>query len=266
MRTVDQEGHEVQSPDLELGHLEPGKVLVQHHEAVAGTDAVYEDQLVEQYDNGGKLYKHVCVSPAVPAQDAYDEYEDVMVYVPYTKEELEEIAQQKQEQQEAEEQARQEAQKAQEERTATKRMNLAVRTVSRMMMSTIDLSESTDASVASLSPLYPEWDENGHEYKKGTPFYYERDGETKYFRCSQDVTSSNVYKPGDTGTESLYYEIHVAKDGVLVWHDVLGEYNSYNTGDRVHYPDESGAVYESKVDGNAYNPDTVPDNWTKVSD
>ena len=46
MRTVDQEGHKVQSPDLELGHLEPGKVLVQHHDAVAGTDAVYEDQLV----------------------------------------------------------------------------------------------------------------------------------------------------------------------------------------------------------------------------
>lgn len=273
MRVVDQEGHEVQSPDLDLGRLEPGKVLVKHHEAVEAVPAVYEDQFVEEYENGGKLYKHVCVTPAVPGQAAWDEYEDVYVYVPYTEEELAEIEAQKQaeeERRQQEEQAAQEAkEKAEAEQTRVQSMNLAVKTMAMAVMPTIDFSEMSTSKTAHLFPFYSEWDPNGVSYKKGTPFTYTVDGVIRYFRASQDTVSTSVYKPGDPGTESIYYEFFVAPDGYEIYQPCKGEYNAYSQGDVVHYPDADSPLYESLVAGknsNAYDPDTVPANWKLVEE
>lgn len=34
-----------------------------------------------------------------------------------------------------------------------------------------------------------------------------------------------------------------------------------NIGDRVHYPDEDGAIYESLIDANVYSPEAYPQGW-----
>ena len=270
MRIVDQEGMELTNPDLSLGKLEPGKLLVEHHEAIEYVPPVYEDQLVEEYDNGGKLYNHVCVTPAVQGQDAWDEYEDVQVYVPYTEEELAEIEAQKQAEeearQEAEKAAQEAAEKAEAERMKTQRSNLAVRTMSLMMMPTIDFSTTSTSTVAHLSPYYDEWDSNGVTYKTGTPFTYTVDEDVRYFRASQETVSTTTYKPGDPGTESIYYEFFIAPDGYEIYQSCKGAYNAYNKGDVVHFPDADSPLYESQVDGNAYDPDTVPTNWKLVEE
>lgn len=272
MRTVTTDGTEVQSPDLELGFVEQGKLLVQHHDETPYVPAQYTEELVAEYDNGGKLYKTVETSPEIPYQPAWDEYEDVYFYYPYSEEQLANIEKQKQEelqaQQEEQERLEQEAKELeakQAEQAEQAKQERALRLMLTLVMPTLDTSALTDSKVAALSPYYEPWDEKSKSYKKGTPFYYvTSDGTTKYFRCSQDVVSTNVYKPGDPGTESLYYEIKIAADGIQVWQEVKGEYNAPDMGDLVHYPDENGEVYESLVNDNAYSPDVYPQNWKLV--
>lgn len=260
MRVVDQEGTEIQDPDLSAGYLKDDMVLIEHHEAVEAVEPVYENQLVAEYDNGGRLYKRVLVTPGTPGSEAWDEYESVLVYVPYTEEELREI----QDAADAEEAARAEATASS---MAAARMDMAMRTMASMSFSTLDLSEVSTSVVANMSPLYPEWDPNGVSYKKGSPFTYTVDGAVRYFRASQDTVSTSTYKPGDAGTESIYYEFFIAPDGYEVYQPCKGEYNAYSCGDVVHYPDADSPLYESLVAGsnsNAYDPSTVPANWKKL--
>lgn len=267
MRIVDQEGHEVVDPDLDLGHLDPGKLLIEHHDEIPYEPAEYENQLVAEYDNGGKLYKRVCVKPAVEHVAAWDEYEDVLVYVPYTPEELEEIERRKEETEKAQQEAEEAARRAEEERVANERVNLAVRSLSAMVMPTMSLADVSTSKVANLSPFYQEWSDAGVSYAKGTPFIYVVGDATRYFRASQDTVSTPTYKPGDAGTESIYYEFFIAPDGYEIYQPCKGEYNAYSFGDVVHYPDADSPLYESVVPGdnsNAYSPDTVPGNWKKV--
>lgn len=266
MKVVNQDEVEIQEYDLETGHLVDHKLLVAHHDAVEPQAAVYEDQLVEEYENGGKLYNHVCVKEGVVGQDAWDEYEDVLMYVPYTEEELAEIEEQKKQEEEAAAAAEEEQKKLEEEAQAEKRMNVAVRTMAMAMMPSLPVETMSTASLAPLAPLYPEWDSNSHEYKKGEPFYYVIDGETHYFRASQNTTSTNVYKPGDPGIISIYYEFFIAPDGIEIYQEAVGEFNSYDKGDKCHYPDADGPIYESLVNDNAYSPDAYPANWKKVSE
>ena len=37
----------------------------------------------------------------------------------------------------------------------------------------------------------------------------------------------------------------------------------YMKGDKVHYPDAEGDVYESLIDGNVWSPEAYPDGWKK---
>ena len=267
MRIVDQEGHEVVDPDLDLGHLDPGKLLVEHHDEVPYEPAEYENQLVTEYDNGGKLYKRVCVKLAVEGVAAWDEYEDVLVYVPYTPEELEEIRRQNEEAEKAKQEAEEAAKRAEEERVTSERVNLAVRSLSAMIMPTMTFADISTSKIANLSPFYDEWSDAGVSYAKGTPFTYTVDDSVRYFRASQNTVSTAIYKPGDAGTESIYYEFFIAPDGYEIYQPCKGEYNAYSFGDVVHYPNADSPLYESVVPGNnsnAYSPDTVPDNWRKV--
>lgn len=252
MTIIDEQGHDIQDPDLSLGHLKEYRRLVAHHDAIEYQPPVYNEVVVKQYDNGGVLKERRLVTPAIEAQDAWDEYEDVLLYVLYTEEELAAIEEEKKRQEE-------EAAKAEEEAKAAVRERAAYQALAVMSVATMDLSAKTTASVAVLSPLYPEYVEEGQFYKKGSPFTYKG----RYFRASKDITTQKTWHPGDTGTEALFYEFFIADDGVLIWHDVAGEYNAYDYGDRVHYPDAEGPIYVSKVNDNAYSPDVVPDNWTK---
>ena len=93
-------------------------------------------------------------------------------------------------------------------------------------------------------------------HKKGDLLTYE--GEV--YRVAQDHTSQAQWVPG-SGTESLYTHITLAGDSIPVWQQPTGAHDAYNTGDKVHYPDESGPVYVSKIDGNTWSPDAYPAGW-----
>lgn len=82
------------------------------------------------------------------------------------------------------------------------------------------------------------------------------------YRVSQDHKSQEVYPP-ETAGESLYYPITVAPDGIIVYRTCHGSYDEVKAGEKRHYPDADGQVYQAKVD-TAYDPVTVPDNWQLV--
>lgn len=99
--------HELQSPDLTRGKLEPARRVTVHHEAVPASvrREVMADTITADCPNG--LRQEI----TTPAREAWDEYEDVQRYVPYTDAELAEIA----EKAEAEKAAADAAAKAAEE-------------------------------------------------------------------------------------------------------------------------------------------------------
>ena len=84
------------------------------------------------------------------------------------------------------------------------------------------------------------------------------------YRVSQDHTSQEIYPP-ETAGESLYYPITVAPDGVIVYRACHGEYDMVRKGERRHYPDAEGPVYEALED-TSYSPDSYPQHWRLVTD
>ena len=89
--------------DLSLGRLQEDKLLIAHHDAVAGktaaevaADLSAHGKTVERvgdvwyevigiYPNGGKDLRAI---QSVAAREAWDEYEDIYVYIPYSESEL----------------------------------------------------------------------------------------------------------------------------------------------------------------------------------
>ena len=81
----------------------------------------------------------------------------------------------------------------------------------------------------------------------------------KLYRCVQAHTSQDGWEPDKT--PALWAE--VAKPGEIpVWRQPTGAQDAYNKGDRVHYPDASGPVYESTLDANIWAPDAY--GWVLV--
>ena len=115
----------------------------------------------------------------------------------------------------------------------------------------------SDTTVSNIIEYIPRYIEDGHQYKKGDPFVYNG----RYFRASQDITTSSIWHPGDVGTESLFYEIRIAPDGIIVWSQPFGEYNAPDKGDLRHYPDSNSPIYRSLIDNNAYSPEEYPAGW-----
>ena len=86
MKIYDEEGRQLDAPDLGKGWLETTQRVVAHHPAEPEIPEVTHIEVMEG-TNG--LRKLVVDKPAVPAKDAWDEYESVQIYRPYTPEELE---------------------------------------------------------------------------------------------------------------------------------------------------------------------------------
>ena len=94
--------------------------------------------------------------------------------------------------------------------------------------------------------LFPVW-EAGTDYAAGIRVSF--DG--KLYRCEQSHTSQAGWEPPIT--PALWTE--VAEPGTIpVWRQPTGAQDAYMTGDKVHYPDETGAVYVSTVDNNVWEP------------
>lgn len=58
--------------------------------------------------------------------------------------------------------------------------------------------------------------------------------------------------------------VGLGSDGIIVYRECHGQYDMVRKGERRHYPDAEGPVYEARED-TAYSPDTYPDHWTKLS-
>lgn len=128
--------------------------------------------------------------------------------------------------------------------------------VSYLLKSTPLASAPADDIVA-FRTMWPDW-QSDTDYKENDSLQYDE----KYWRVSQDLTSSKVYPPGSS--ESLYYEVQLADDGIIIYRTCHGKYDSVRLGEKRHYPDADGPVYESLVDYNEYSPKDYPDNWKLV--
>lgn len=157
MRTLSQDGTELQDPDLSLGHLEPGRVFVKHHDAVEYQPATYKDVEVQRYENGGVLYHHVLETPSVPASEAYDEYESVMIYVPYTEDELKEIEEKKQELEQEQQEAQQKYEEEQQRLAEVKELvSTAPKRLETLEQSQLDTDEALVGLYESILTLQSE--------------------------------------------------------------------------------------------------------------
>lgn len=104
--------------------------------------------------------------------------------------------------------------------------------------------------------LYPAW-APGSAYTRGDRLRYAG----KLYKVNQAHTSQADWTPDIT--PALYTE--VAPSGVIpVWRQPMGAQDAYNTGDKVHYPDADGPVYESLIDANVYSPDAYPAGWRQL--
>ena len=106
--------------------------------------------------------------------------------------------------------------------------------------------------------LFPAW-------KAVPPMDYQSGDRVQYggklYKCVQPHTSQDVWPPDIT--PALWTE--VAKPGEIpVWKQPTGAQDAYNTGDRVHYPDAEGPVYESVIDANIWSPEAYPAGWQLI--
>lgn len=105
---------------------------------------------------------------------------------------------------------------------------------------------ATDEQAVEAVGIYPVWGE-GKDYALGIRVQYGG----KLYRCEQAHTSQSDWTPD--ATPALWTE--VAKPGEIpVWRQPTGAQDAYMKGDKVHYPDEDGAVYVSTVDNNVWEP------------
>ena len=90
MRIIDENGVEVTSPDLKLGHLEEEKEIIQH-EAIPYVEEEWHYETTATYPNGGVDVIKVIDVPGVEAKEAWTEEIPFLRYILYTPEELAEI-------------------------------------------------------------------------------------------------------------------------------------------------------------------------------
>lgn len=130
--------------------------------------------------------------------------------------------------------------------------------VALMQVSLMNLEETSSSDVVKFREYWPEWTPDT-VYGFQQPLRYNG----LYYRTSKALTSSSVYPP-DMAGESEYYPIEIAPDGIIVYRECHGLYDSVQKGETRHYPDENSPIYRSLVDKNSYAPDVVPANWELV--
>lgn len=114
----------------------------------------------------------------------------------------------------------------------------------------------SDEDALEAVELFPVWAADA-AYTAGVRIRY---GE-KLYRCEQSHTAQEGWEPDKT--PALWTE--VAKPGEIpVWRQPTGAQDAYNKGDRVHYPDADGPVYESTMDNNVWSPESYPAGWKEI--
>lgn len=148
--------------------------------------------------------------------------------------------------------------KAIEDAAASGGTDPQLKALATLQIATMDLSATPCDTVVAFVDLWPDWQPDT-AYKHNAPLTYQG----RKFRASKDLTSQAIYPPGTA--ESEYYEVRLAADGIIVWYQPGGAYNQVYKGEKRHYPDESGPVYEA-LENTTYSPDAYPQHWKLVGD
>ena len=167
MKIVDENGIEIESPDLEKGYLKNDSLFVMHHEEIKAVEEQGHYETVAEYPNGGKDVEWIVDVPGVEAKEAWDEFEDVLRYVAYTEAEL----------------------MAREFEKNRKPMT-AVEVLEMLLPKQINEMEVDDNTALRMLQFYPEW-KTGVEYPAGFKVRYSE----KLWKVLQAHTSQEGWNP-----------------------------------------------------------------------
>lgn len=148
---------------------------------------------------------------------------------------------------------------AQEAREAARTPNPGLVAVAKLAIRSVDFTSISSTDVVAAVDYVPNWSDVAH-FKQNDPCVYMG----VVYRASKDHDRQDVYPP-DVAGESMYYPITVAPDGIIVYRTCHGDYDMVHKGERRHYPDAEGPVYEALED-TAYSPDAYPDHWKLATD
>lgn len=128
------------------------------------------------------------------------------------------------------------------------------------MMVQANSASIPDAQAVTVPLLFKKWTP-GETYTLHEIVRYEVDGEL--YRIGQpEITASNVYKPGDVGTESIYSHIEISEEGYEVWKKWDGISGIYKQDQIVQDPFDNDNLYISKIPNNVWGPPhEQPDYW-----
>lgn len=117
-----------------------------------------------------------------------------------------------------------------------------------------------DTTALNYIDLFPAWDGNEHAYVVDDRVRYE----SNLYKVLQDHVSQNAWNPVDA--PSLFARILNPDPSVIPVWEQPDSTNPYMTGDKVHYPDAEGPVYESLIDNNIWSPEAYPAGWRVVNE
>lgn len=93
-----------------------------------------------------------------------------------------------------------------------------------------------DADALTYSELYPEFEDLIGKSLKAD-YILRHEGEL--YRVAQPTTATEIYKPGQPGTESLYTHITIDPEtGYEKWQQPTGAHDAYSYGDIVEHNDK----------------------------
>lgn len=116
-----------------------------------------------------------------------------------------------------------------------------------------------DEEAASVPQAFKEWQPDT-AYQVGD----RRRFEDVLYKCLQAHTSQEGWEPNQA--PSLWARILNPDPEVIPVWEQPDSTNPYMTGDKVHYPDAEGPVYESTIDNNVWSPEAYPAGWQLVEE
>lgn len=115
----------------------------------------------------------------------------------------------------------------------------------------------SDEQAVEIPNVFPAW-KIGKEYAVGYRVNYQ----DILYKCLQAHTSQDDWTP-DTSASLWARLLNPDPEVIPVW-EQPDSTNAYMTGDRVHYPDADGPIYESTIDNNIWSPESYPQGWQLV--
>lgn len=132
---------------------------------------------------------------------------------------------------------------------------MAMRAKIETVASTLD-----DATALDYIELFPAWDSKEHKYNVDDRVRYSGN----LYKVLQAHTSQDGWNPIDA--PSLFAKILIPDPQVIPVWEQPDSTNPYMIGDKVHYPNAEGPVYESLIDNNTWSPEAYPAGWRVVNE